>query len=477
MLFNSWEFIILFTITSILYFNASYKLGVLLLLISSYAFYMYWRWDFAVIMLVVTLINYFSGIRIAKSKQHKVRQLWLFFALITSLLPLLYFKYANFFVANLNEILTVAGSIDTFSYFNLILPVGISFFTFQALSYTLDVYFGKTKVEKNIVRFGTFVAFFPQLVAGPIERSSNLLAQFKKKNVFNKSYFLEGSKLFIWGLFKKVVIADRLAIYVDGIYENPEIHSGPTLIVATLFFAFQIYCDFSGYSDMAIGTARILGFKLMQNFNLPYFASSISDFWKRWHISLSSWFGDYVYRPLGGSRVNYLKWLRNILIVFLVSGFWHGANWTFIIWGLLHAFFYFFESWGNLILEKLHLAKIKDTLVYRIFKIVSVFIAVCYAWIYFRSNSLSDAFLISNKLFSNWDAPFFFGSSTVSFVLSSFLILVLIIFQISQYYKFSSLYFSKPKSGWQLQFIWYLFLIFGISLFGLSSNSFIYFQF
>ncbi|PIE99949.1 MAG: membrane-bound O-acyltransferase family protein [Maribacter sp.] len=477
MLFNSWGFVFLFLVTSVLYYNVSYRVGVFLLLISSYVFYMYWRWDFAIIMMAVTLINYYSGIRISRSKENKVRRAWLFFALITSLLPLLYFKYANFFVANVNEILSVTGSKAKLSYFELILPVGISFFTFQALSYSLDVFFGRTKVEKDIVRFGTFVAFFPQLVAGPIERSSNLLLQFKKKNEFSKVYFVEGAKLFIWGLFKKVVIADRLAIYVDRIYENPDMYSGPTLIVATLFFAFQIYCDFSGYSDMAIGTARILGFKLMQNFNLPYFASSISDFWKRWHISLSSWFGDYVYRPLGGSRVNYPKWFRNILIVFLVSGFWHGANWTFIIWGLLHAFFYFFESWGNLILDWAHLGRIKKTIAYRFFKVTSVFIAVCYAWIYFRSNSVSDAFLISAKIFSNWDAPFFFGSSMVAFVLSVFLILVLFMVQVSQYSGFSSLYFSRSKAGWQLQFVWYLLLLLGISLFGLSSNSFIYFQF
>lgn len=477
MLFNSWEFIILFFITSILYFNLSYKYGIFLLLIASYIFYMYWRWDFAAIMLVVTLINYYAGIKIGNSKHKKVKRIWLYFALISSLLPLLFFKYVNFFVENVNSILSITNSNFNFSYYDVILPVGISFFTFQALSYSLDVFYNKTEVEKNVVNFGVFVAFFPQLIAGPIERSSQLLSQFKEKHLFDKNHFIEGSKLFIWGLFKKIVIADRLALYVDNIYETPELFSSLTLIVATFFFAIQIYCDFSGYSDMAIGTARILGFKLMQNFNLPYFSSSISDFWKRWHISLSSWFGDYLYKPLGGSRVNYVKWLRNILFVFLVSAFWHGAKWTFIFWGLLHALYYFFENWGDVLLNRLRLSSIKNTKFYKLFKIISIFLATCYAWIYFRSDSLSDAFLINHRIFNNWDQQYYFGSSMVTFILSCILIVVLFTVQLLQYHSISSLYFSKSKVSPLLQLAWYLILLFGISIFGLSSNSFIYFQF
>ncbi|MGB5820436.1 MAG: MBOAT family O-acyltransferase [Saonia sp.] len=454
-----------------------YKYRMLLLLVSSYVFYMYWRWDFAAIMLVVTIINYYSGIKIEKAERMGAKRAWLYFALISSLIPLLYFKYANFFVENINATLALVDTNTKFSYLDLVLPVGISFFTFQALSYSLDVFYKKSKVEKNIIRFGTFVAFFPQLVAGPIERSSNLLAQFKEKHSFNKDYFITGSKLFIWGLFKKVVIADRLALYVDDIYRVPEMYSGFTLMVATFFFAIQIYCDFSGYSDMAIGTARILGFKLIQNFNLPYFARSISDFWKRWHISLSSWFGDYLYKPLGGSRVSYTKWLRNILIVFLVSGFWHGASWTFIIWGLLHAFYYFFESWGDLLLKKLHIVGIKNTNMYKVYKVISVFILTCYAWIFFRSESLSDAFLITDRIFSSWKPHYYLGASTVTFVLSCLLIVVLFIVQLLQYRGISSLYFSRSKVSPVLRLGWYLMLLLGISVLGLSSNSFIYFQF
>ena len=477
MLFNSWEFILLFLITAVLYFKLSYKYGVILLLISSYVFYIYWRWDFALVMLGVTLINFYTSIQIDRSQNKNVKKVWLYTSIALSLLPLFYFKYANFFIDNANSVLTFIDSDTKFSTLNLLLPVGISFFTFQAMSYSLDIYFNKTKIENNIVNFTVFVAFFPQLVAGPIERSSQLLSQFKVKHHFNKEYFLQGSKLFIWGLFKKVVIADRLALYVDKVYETPEAYSGLTLSVATLFFAVQIYCDFSGYSDMAIGTARALGFKLMQNFNLPYFASSIADFWRRWHISLSSWFGDYVYKPLGGSRVIYWKWLRNILIVFIVSGFWHGANWTFIIWGTLHAFYYFIESWGDTFLKKIHFEYIKNTRGYKFFKVGVVFLATCYAWVYFRSNSVTDAFIITKRIFNNWGEHYYFGASTVTFTLSCILIVFIFAFQLLQYNGIASLYFSKSRVHPILETGWYLLLLLGISLLGLSSNSFIYFQF
>ncbi|QWX84357.1 MBOAT family protein [Cellulophaga sp. HaHaR_3_176] len=477
MLFNSWEFIILLLITTVLYYNLKYKHGILLLFISSYCFYSFWRWDFAVMMLAVSLINFFAGIKISKTKQKVKKKAWLVFAVLLSILPLVYFKYMNFLIENVNAIAQLSNSNLNFPLLDLILPVGISFFTFQALSYTLDVYYKKTEVETNVLRFSTFVAFFPQLVAGPIERSSNLLNQLKIKHQFKQELVVEGVKLFVWGLFKKVVIADRLAIYVNNVYESPDMYSGLTLVVATIFFAFQIYCDFSGYSDMAIGTARILGFKLMQNFNLPYLSSSISDFWKRWHISLSSWFGDYVYKPLGGSRVVYLKWIRNILVVFLISGVWHGANWTFIIWGALHALFYFIENWGDLLLNKLKLDAVKGSVLYKGYKKVSVFIFVCFAWIFFRANSLNDAFLIIKKLFIKSDLQFYLGSSNVTFLLSLLLILLLIIVQIFQYKGKASLYFSKSKANDYVIGVWYLFLLLGISTLGLSSNSFIYFQF
>lgn len=477
MLFNSWEFICFFVITCVIYFNIPHKFRALLLLVSSYVFYMFWRWDFALIMLAVSLINYYGGLKIHHSKTTRKKQYYLWFAIVSSLIPLLYLKYANFFIVNINNVSNVFGANSSYSALDVILPVGISFFTFQALSYSLDVFYGKTKVEENVINFTVFVAFFPQLVAGPIERSSNLLKQFRDRHSFNRLNFIDGSKLFIWGLFKKVVIADRLAIYVDCIYVNSDLYNGSTLAVATFFFAIQIYCDFSGYSDMAIGTAKILGFDLKQNFNLPYFSKSIADFWKRWHISLSSWFSDYLYKPLGGNRVKYHRWLFNILLVFSVSGFWHGASWTFIVWGLLHAIYYFLENWGDAFLKLLNQSKIKTVYFYKVFKTVLVFILVCYAWVFFRASNITEAFSISHKLFFDWEGPFYIGASSVSFILCLMLIVLLFFVQILQSKKIVSLYFSSSKVHPILQLLWYVSLLLAISMLGINSNSFIYFQF
>lgn len=477
MLFNSWEFILFFIIVCIVYFSLPYKRRALFLLIASYVFYMAWKWEYAFLMLGVTVVNFYSGKKIGALKERRKQKYWVTLAVIVSLSPLIYFKYANFFIDNYLVFLQSLGTKSSFTFLNVILPVGISFFTFQSLSYTLDVYHKKTLVEANFVNFAVFVAFFPQLVAGPIERSSHLLAQFKEKHQFDSDRFLEGTKLFIWGLFKKVVIADRLSSYVDTIYGTPELYTGSTLTIATIFFAIQIYCDFSGYSDMAIGIARILGFRLMQNFNLPYLASSISDFWKRWHISLSSWFADYVYIPIGGNRVKYLRWVFNIFVVFVLSGFWHGASWTFIVWGALHALYYLLENWGNKLLLYFKLNEVKKTTIYKLIKITLVFILVCYAWIYFRANSISDAFLISEKIMTGWNDTVYLGASTVTFMLSVFLIVFLFVVQVLQYFKISSLYFSKPRTYPLFQFIWYIGLLLGITLFGVSSNAFIYFQF
>lgn len=477
MLFNSWQFIFFFAVVLLLYFSIPYKWRTILLLIASYIFYMAWKWEFAFLMLGVTALNYFTGRKIGQAKHKREKRLWLSVALIFSLAPLVYYKYANFFLQNFVALLHKIGIHENINVLKVILPVGISFFTFQALSYSLDVYRKRTEVESNFINFAVFVAFFPQLVAGPIERSSHLLAQFRERHHFDSTLFLEGSKLFIWGLFKKVVIADRLAPYVDRIYDSPDLYSGTTLAVATLFFAIQIYCDFSGYSDMAIGSARILGFRLMQNFNLPYLASSIGNFWKRWHISLSSWFGDYLYIPLGGNRVSYPRWVFNIFTVFLVSGFWHGANWTFIAWGALHAFYYLVESWGDKVLKLFSLTYVKQSGAYKVFKIVSVFIMVCFAWIYFRANSISDAYLISKKIILNFNGNLYLGASTVTFALSVLLILLLMTIQLLQYFNIASIYFSRPRIHPALQFAWYICLLCGISLLGMSSSAFIYFQF
>lgn len=477
MLFNSWEFITYFIIVLILYFAIEFRFRPFLLLVASYLFYMLWKWEFALLMLAVTSVNYYTGLKISENNVKKQQKKYLVLSVFASLLPLLYFKYVNFFIDNFAVLVHNFGFKANYQTLAVILPVGVSFFTFQAMSYSFDVYNKKTTAETNFINFAVFVAFFPQLVAGPIERSSSLLAQFRENHHFKFQLLISGSKLFIWGLFKKVVIADRLAIYVDRIYDNPELFSSSTLIVATLFFAVQIYCDFSGYSDMAIGSAKMLGFRLKQNFNLPYLANSIADFWKRWHISLSSWFGDYLYKPLGGNRVSYLRWIFNIFIVFLISGFWHGANWTFIVWGGLHALYYLFENWGDKLLSYLKLLNIKKNILYQLIKIITIFILVCFAWIFFRANSIDDALYIANKIVFFKSESLYLGASKVTFMLSVLLIGLLLAVQILQYFKLASLYFSESKMPKKVEFLWYVLLILGVSLFGISSNAFIYFQF
>lgn len=437
---------------------------------------MSWRWEFGFLMLGVSAINFYSCIQINRAKEPIHKKLWIALAVIFSMLPLVYYKYSNFLIQSFSNVVMPLGFETQIHMMEILLPVGISFFTFQALSYTIDVYQSKVEPETNLPRFLTFIAFFPQLIAGPIERADNMLVQFKQKHDFKYQNFVEGSKLFIWGLFKKIVIADRLAVYSDMAFNSPEAYSGPTMAVATVFFAFQIYCDFSGYSDMAIGIARILGFKLMQNFNLPYLANSISDFWKRWHISLSSWFGSYVYLPLGGNRVKLSRWVLNISAVFLLSGLWHGASWTFIIWGALHASYYFVEHLGSKFFKLAKLESIVQQKWYKVFKILSVFLMVCFAWIFFRANSIKDAFFITESIFS-WEGNLTFGSSTFNFAISLMLILFLIVVQVLQYRGKLVLYFSEVSYPRPLVWLSYSLLLIGIAILGMSSNAFIYFQF
>ncbi len=427
-------------------------------------------------MLFVSVVNFYTGKKIASSER-RLAKVWLLSGVFISLLPLLYFKYANFFLESVNVITSEAGYDISNLYVSVILPVGISFFTFQALSYSIDIYNQKIEPETSLVNFIGFVAFFPQLIAGPIERASNMLPQFREKHVFRFDHFREGAMLFIWGLFKKIVIADRLAIYSDPVFNSPELYGGPTIFLATLFFTFQIYCDFSGYSDMAIGSARILGFRLMQNFNLPYFASSIGEFWKRWHISLSSWFSDYVYIPIGGNRVPIRKWIFNIYVVFLISGLWHGANWTFVIWGGLHGTYYLLEYIGDKIMRVLNIQEIGNNKCYKMFRMVITFFLVFYSWIFFRANSLSDAIYMSGKVFS-FSGSLWFGSSSVTTLLSLGLIIFLFVVELLQYIKKIPVYINQ-KSVFPEWLVWtsYIILLLGISLFGISSNAFIYFQF
>ena len=400
MLFNSLQYIVFFPIVVAIFFSLPQKKRWVLLLMASYYFYMCWRVDYILLIIISTLVDYYAGIKMSKEKERKKRKPWLLLSIIVNLGILFGFKYFNFLGENINILFDQFNIFYNVQFFDLLLPVGISFYTFQTLSYTIDVYNGKTPAQKHLGIFAVYVSFFPQLVAGPIERSKRLLPQFFKEHEFSYKRARSGLQQMMWGFFKKVVIADRLAIVVDGVYNNVESYSGLVLIIATIFFAFQIYCDFSGYSDIAIGSARVMGFELMDNFKRPYFSKSIAEFWRRWHISLSTWFRDYLYIPLGGNRVVKWRWYYNLFVTFLISGLWHGAAWTFITWGALHGAYLIIEILlkkpKNYILKKI---KIEHTFFYKIWRVAITFFLVVFAWIFFRANSMSDAIYIINHMF------------------------------------------------------------------------------
>jgi len=390
MSFISLEFFAFAPIVVSLYFALGHRLRWILLLVSSYLFYIIGNGGYVVILAFSTITDYWIARRLAQTEDETQRKLLVSLSIFLNLSVLFFFKYADFFVTEIN---TWANTMDmdvSLPTLNLILPIGISFYTFQALSYTVDVYRRKIEPENHLGIFATFIVFFPQLVAGPIERASNLLPQLHQIFTYDEDRIVSGLRLMLWGFFKKVVIADRLAIYVNTVYAEPEAFSGQMLIVATVFFAFQIYCDFSGYSDIAIGVARILGIRLMTNFRQPYFALSLRDFWRRWHISLSTWFRDYVYIPLGGNRVSLGRNLFNLMVVFVVSGLWHGASWAFIIWGAIHGGFVVIET---LVSHRTHSLNVPQIL-RRIVGFVITMVVVVVAWVFFRADTLDDAIYI-----------------------------------------------------------------------------------
>ena len=396
MVFTSAKYLIFLVIVFFIYYAINPKLRKYLLLISSYYFYMCWNVKYAFLMLFSTIVTYISGIFIAKDNNKKHKKLYLVISLIINLGILILFKYYSFFVENLNVLL----KLNIPETLNLLLPVGISFYTFQALSYSFDVYRRDVEVETDFCKYALFVSFFPQLVAGPIEKSKDLLPQFKEEKRFKPENIYKGVLLILVGFVFKLVVSDRAAIYVNEIYNNVSAYQTVLgcswiYIIATVLFAIQIYFDFNAYSTIARGSAKILGYELSINFRLPYMATSIKDFWRRWHISLSTWFKEYLYFPLGGSRVSLIKNLRNIVIVFLVSGLWHGAAWTYVIWGLLHGFYQVIETLISKY-SKIHIN-------FKPFKILITFILVCFAWIFFRANSVGDAILIIKGLFANYD--------------------------------------------------------------------------
>jgi alginate O-acetyltransferase complex protein AlgI len=477
MLFNSFEYFVFLPVVVLACFMVPARFRVWLLLLASYVFYMFWRWEYVALIIAQTEINYYCGLRIAKSEDAKKRGIWLAVALVLTLAILFFFKYFNFANNTLRWIFQSFQATYSIPNLNVLLPVGISFHTFQALSYTIDLYRGKIPVERSFPRFALFVTFFPLLVAGPIERAHRLLPRFAETKHFDVERTVSGLKMILWGLFKKVVIADSLAVYVAQIYGRPEQFPGATLALATYFFAFQIYCDFSGYTDIAIGSARILGCDMMQNFNLPYLARSISEFWQRWHISLSTWFRDYVYIPLGGNRGTSGRWAFNILVTFLVSGLWHGANWTFIIWGGLHGFYYLIErGLGPAARRFAEFIRLPGRLVAAL-QILVTFHLVLIAWVFFRAKSISDAMLILSRIATDLTGKLYLGPSVVSTTIGIAFICLLCMVMILQFRGKIPLYFSGGQVPVAVRWCAYLALLLGIAMFGKSGNDFIYFQF
>ena len=474
MLFNSIDFLLFFPIVCLLFFGLPHKYRWLLLLIASCYFYMYFVPIYILILAGTIVVDYFAGILIENNVGIR-RKYYLIISLFANILVLAIFKYYNFFIENIEVLLSSMGNKSSLLYLSILLPIGLSFHTFQAMSYTIEVYRENQKAEKHFGIYALYVMFFPQLVAGPIERPQNVLPQFHEKKFFLYDNFIKGIKLIIWGFFMKVVVADRLSIYVNAVYNNVENHNGSTLILATIFFSFQIYCDFAGYSLIAIGTAKIMGFDLMTNFNRPYFARTISEFWKRWHISLSTWFRDYLYLPLGGNKVSKYRWYFNLFFVFLVSGIWHGANWTFFIWGALNGGYLVIAIVTQNYREKLNCLSglSRNKTFFTFIQILTTFILSSFAWIFFRANNVNDAMLIVKKMgtqlspniFIKWDVFFalFIGLT------------ILILKEFKDEFLHNKFSFLK-KSNYSV--IFYALVLVIILLMGVfDEGQFIYFQF
>jgi alginate O-acetyltransferase complex protein AlgI len=401
MLFNSFNFLLFFPVVTILYFLLPHAARWFMLLAASCIFYMCFIPKYILILFFTIIIDYFAGILIDSQTNSRKRKAWLITSLVANIGVLAVFKYFNFFISNIDGVAHFFGWNYSIPLLNIVLPIGLSFHTFQAMSYTIEVYRGNQKAERHFGIYALYVMYYPQLVAGPIERPQNLLWQFHKKHTFDYDRVTTGLRLMAWGLFKKVVVADRLSVFVNQAYDKPEHMQGITLLIATIFFSIQIYCDFSGYSDIARGASKVMGIELMHNFRQPYFSRSISEFWKRWHISLSSWFKDYLYIPLGGNRVSTVRLNANLFIVFLVSGLWHGASWTFIIWGAIHGCYLVFANATHRLRQRINTATglTKLPRVHKISEVIIVFLLVSFAWIFFRAENLHAASLIIRKIF------------------------------------------------------------------------------
>lgn len=485
MLFNSIDFAIFLPIVFLLYwfvFKKNLRLQNLFIVVVSYVFYGWWNWKFLILMGFTTLCSWLSGVLILKIRNRNLdtkqeRRLSIAVTasnIVLNLLILGFFKYYNFFVEAFVDAFSLFGKELNIHTLKIILPVGISFYTFQALSYTIDVYRKKIEPTKDIVSFFAFVSFFPQLVAGPIERATNLLPQFQQRRVFDYSKAVDGMRQILWGLFKKIVIADNCAVVVNDVFANYETLGGSRLLIGAIFFAFQIYGDFSGYSDIAIGTARLFGVNLMRNFNYPYFSRDIAEFWRRWHISLTTWFRDYIYIPLGGSRVSKWKIVRNTFIIYLVSGFWHGANWTFIVWGLFHALLFVpliltgkNRKYTNSIAEGRLFPNVKE-----VFQMGMTFLLVVIGWIIFRADTINVAMEYFTGMLQ-------FGTLKASYRILAykefwFCLTMLIAEWIGRGNQYGLSVLPKQPL---IRYLIYIAIVLFIFIFGVNQQTFIYFQF
>jgi len=490
MLFNSLDFLVFFPIVTLLYFLIPHKARYLWLLVCSYYFYMCWNPKYALLILTSTAITYSSGLLIDladKKDNIRLKNIWVAVSFVSNLAILFLFKYFDFALDNINRLLSAIGVQLIQPSFSLLLPVGISFYTFQALSYTMDVYRHDVVPERNFLKYALFVSFFPQLVAGPIERSSNLIHQISEHHRFDPHRVARGLCLMLWGYFQKLVIADRAAIFVNTVYNDPTNfnHCGFISILATVLFAFQIYCDFSSYSDIARGAAEVMGFSLMKNFDTPYFSQSVAEFWRRWHISLSSWFRDYLYIPLGGNRKGVCRKYINLMIVFAVSGLWHGASWNFVIWGLLNGFYQVFGSLTMPIRKKITGNPAEFST--RLGKMLITFCLICFSWIFFRANSTTDALIIIKGMvyLKPWiftDGTLLsFGFGWADWVVLAGSLLVLLGVSTAKYngVEIRSWFF---RQGLWLQYLIVLCAVFAVLVFGIYGSNydaaqFIYFQF
>jgi alginate O-acetyltransferase complex protein AlgI len=487
MLFNSLDFAIFLPIVFILYWFVTQKhlkLQNALIVVASYVFYGWWDWRFLSLILFSTVVDYLIGQRLRTEDKQSKRKILLWISIIVNLGFLGFFKYYNFFLENFVDAFSLFGMQINANSLNIILPVGISFYTFQTLSYTIDVYRKKLEPTQDFIAFSAFVCFFPQLVAGPIERATNLLPQFYKKRTFEYHKAVDGMRQILWGLFKKVVIADNCAEFANQIFNNSADMNGSSLVLGAIFFTFQIYGDFSGYSDIAIGTSRLFGFDLKQNFATPYFSRDIAEFWRRWHISLSTWFRDYLYIPLGGSRGGTWMKVRNTFAIFLVSGFWHGANWTFIIWGALNAIYFLPLLLTNnnrknlgVVAEGKLLPSFRELLA-----MLTTFILTVFAWIFFRAENLSHAFSYILGIFSEtifYNLNFISGGKNkLEVILISLLIFFLVAFEWkSRAYKHSLGFMKIYEKNIIFKKLIYLILLFLIIFFHGGNEKFIYFNF